>query len=392
MICNSTMKKTILMSGCVVVLVAAATAAYCLFAYDSTQLSPGQVRRQQVDQDLQAGRRLLDTSSAQSAIPWLQQAASQAIDLDQMARAELNLGNAYRLAGMPQQGIALLKLVSLNIAYPSGYRSTAAQDAMQYYISGKDSTFAVQNIFTGATWGDFLQGPPTATNLNLAIKNCLLWVLSIDTSLSSFSVNYRLANWYAEDALGQTGNAQAHQDVVWAEHYLQLGDGMYPDVLAANAAALQQTPDTVPPFTQSVVGNALILKARALGDLYLIEANNVTFDAVMQAFKQALALLDGNRPSSSSTVLFSYFHFAEFLVKADPAANAEQISSALSHLYANPALYQTNSFFQGFLKQYGTNPIYRGNATWKDIVALAKVDSRFKAALMSVGWSSAEFQ
>jgi tetratricopeptide (TPR) repeat protein len=387
------MKKPLLVIAlcCLFIIILGAGAVY-YFVILPKQLTPAEILAQQVDKNLQSGRQLLNQNSPQSAIPWLQQAASQAVDLDQKSRAELNLGQAYLAAGMSQQGIALLKEVSLNETYPVGYRSTAAQNIVGYFKDGKDVNFALQYVFTGPTWSDFIKGTtPDATGMNTAIKNAYLWIASFDNSTSAFNVYYTLASWYGEDLSGQTGATQA-DEIVQTKKYIQLGDAMYPQVLALNATAKQSDPTGVPPFTVGVIGNALTLKARALAGLYRVGDASTTLNAVSTAFTQAITLLDSD-PTGYSTSLYSHFHFADFLVKVNPTANAQKVTDTLTFLYSDPSQYSVNVFFQGFLKLYGAqNSIYRGTLTWKDIVIMTHIDPRFKSLLINLGWSVSDLQ
>lgn len=387
------MKRSLIFSIVVLVLfIIAAGGAFYYFIYSPAQPTPAEKNRQAVNQKLQSGRELLNTNSPQSAIPWLQQAVSSAVDFDQKSRAELNLGAAYLAAGMPEQGIALLKEVSLNTNYPVGYRSTAAQNVIGYYKNSQNIDFALKNIFTGPTWSGFIVGDnQDATGLNLATKNAYLWILSFDTSTSVFNVYYTLANWYADDIKSQTGAAKA-QDISKTKTYIQLGDAMYPKILAVNAAAKKQDPTGVLPFTVGVIGNALTLKARALAGLYFAGDASATFETVSSAFTQALSTLDSD-PTGYSTGLYSHFQLADFLVRADPVANKAAVVKALSFIYSDPAQYTVNVFFQGFLKSYGAaNSAYRKTQTWKDLVVMAGIDPQFKALLIKLGWAASDLK
>lgn len=382
------MKRALIVLFSVIGVAAIGGLAYWLVAFRASS-SPEEMQRQRFSENLQAGRQLLSNGVGGTALDLLEQAVMQAANPAQKSRAELNLGSAYVQAGMPQKGIDLWKQISINASYPVAYRSTATQDVLSYYISGKDVDFALSEIFTGPVWGGFIKGQsPDLRGLNLAFKNALLWIDSFEFPNHSFIIQYRLANWYGEDMLIASGTAKEY-DLSQARHYIQRGDAAYDRALATNTEALKKSPNDLPPYVDSILGVGLTLKARTVGAMYLdlVKVGGVTFDHATSLFKEAIGLSERR----SGTASYSRFHFAEFLELADPVANKQQILDALAPLYT-----ATNrddaTFYQDFLKRERADARYHDTLSYRHLVGLSKIDPRFKSLLISLGWKSSDLE
>jgi tetratricopeptide (TPR) repeat protein len=347
-------------------------------------------QKQAVDVSLSDAKKMMAVGQSSEAIPSLENDVAQAADKGQESVAKINLGIAYYSAGMPEKGVALLKEVSTNVVYPMAYRSTAGQQILEYYISSKDTDFALKNIFTGIVWGDFIkESNPDAKALELGVINAFEWVSVLGPS---FSTEYVLASKYAALANETTDSATKTKYQNLAIDHVKKGDDAYQYALKINQDSLQKNPNLVPPFVDYRLGVGLEHKALTLSLLYEQKVSSIELANVESAFKDALTILekDPNLKGNIVSGIFTRYHLAAFYAHIGSAQYASKILSTLAPMY-NPSVQDSN-FFQSFLKNYGTDKIYYKTQDWKDIVALSKIDPKFKSLLLSLGWKSSDLQ
>lgn len=354
-------------------------------------------QQEQAAQNLREGRNLFHSGNALEAIPQLQQALQQATTPAQKAQAELSVAASYVEVGMVSQGTALRKEISLNQTYPVLYRLSAAEYALEWYISAGDMNYAIQNLFTGPIWGDFIKGNTTDTvGVNAAVKNAYLWVESLAAAASIGDLPFRLywlTNWYAQDALS-TSTSTREEDIVQAKRYLMLGDSAYASVLEANAAAKAKDATSAAPFSDTFLAGSLSFKARALSGLYQGKVDGITFASPTDTFMQAIGLYE--RKSSDKVNLnyglYARFNLALFLAKDDAVNNKQEILTILGPLYTQEQSLLNFSFYHNFLRSTGVDPTLRNSAGWNNIGMLAKIDPRLKTMLVGLGWNAADIK
>lgn len=359
---------------------------YFLPTHSQAQL---QQQKQAVDISLSDAKKMIMIGQSSEAIPLLEKNVTSATDAGQEAVAKINLGIAYVGAGMPDKGIALMKEVSTDITYPLGYRSTAAQQVLEYYISGKDSAFALNNIFTGVIWGSFIKEKnPDAKALELGVINAFEWVTTL---APSFPAEYTLASKYAVLAGETTGSTTARaQYQNLALQHVKKGDAAYQDALALNQRSLQKDPTIVPPFVDYRLGVGLEHKGITLAALYEQKVSGVTLSDVESAFADCLALLEKDPTLKGSLVsgIYARYHLAAFYAHINSKQYASKIVATLAPMY-NTSL-QSSNFYQSFLKIYGTDGIYYKTQDWNDLVLLSTIDPKFKSLLLSLGWKASD--
>jgi hypothetical protein len=368
----------------------AAALTYYLLVYRN---NPAAIAAQhaKVESAVQDARLALYKGGGSETIPTLESSVSQATDVYQKAYAQLTLGSSYVASGMSDKGIALWKQISLDTNNPPAIRSSAAQLTLEHYLSSKDIGFALNNIFTGPTWGDFLQGS-TSTDpavIDLGVIRALEWTASL---APSFPTEYTLATEYGERIVQGYEPSKKAQYITLAQEHIKKGDAIYQLSVQYNQQTTPPGSPVLPPFSDYRLGVGIEHKAWALGDLYQAAAPDVTIAQVKKTYADSLAILEKDPTARGSIVSADYarFHLAAFLLHAEGQSGAQDIRDALAPIY-NVSTRIDSDFYQGFLRQYGADPRYKGTLMWNDMVKLAKVDPRFKSLLEQLGWSDSVF-
>ncbi len=385
------MNYKILILGLVAAVLAVGGVGYYYFFYAPSHSASYLTRQREIfNRDLSDSKKMVMTGQSSDAIPNLEKIAQSATDNTQEALAKDNLGMAYMIAGMPEKGIALLKEVSVDDKYPTAYRSTAAQEVMEYYISGKNVDFALKNIFTGPIWGDFIKAKTVdAKALELGAINGFEWITTLGPS---FAPEYTLASKYAVLAGETTDSLERSQSQTLAKQHLVKGDAAYQAALDANKIFLVDNPTQVPPYTDFRLGVGLEHKAITLSMLYEQKVPGITLANVESAFTDTLALLEKD-PAIAGNItsgIYTRYHLAAFYAHISAKQYSAKILTTLAPMY-NTAL-QNSSFFQSFLKNYGTDGIYYKTQDWNDLVLLSKSDPKFKSLLLSLGWKASDLE
>ncbi len=329
-------------------------------------------------QSIETARQLIAQDREDAAIPLLEGVVKDTANVNVAALANLNLGNAYIVADREEKGIALLKQVSLDQAYPPWVRSLAVENIVGYFFaSGARNSVAQSVIFTGPQWSSFVSGVPAGSiGYARAAREALVWGEEIHPLVN---IEYRLAHWYAQRLhLYRADQPMYSLYLSSAQKYLAKGDKEY--------TAVQDTiEESTFPMNNFMRGSALMLKARTLRALYGEKVSGITETMVTDAFNQSLVYFEKGNSSRSITSAFSArFFLAAFLNDTNSSLYKSDIISTLTPLY-NQSLATSTSFTK-LLRAYSVNTESRQSKQGRDMVNLAETDPRFKDLLISLGW------
>jgi hypothetical protein len=258
-------------------------------------------------------------------------------------------------------------------------------------LSGKDIDFALQTIFTGPTWGDFLTGNPKENDVDAAVIKSLEWITSLSPA---FGPEYVLASKYA-DWIKQGVNPDMRASYITLAHqHLDKGDTEYQKALEKNQAFREQNLTSVPPYSDNRLGVGIEHKALALDALFLAKATEKNAKDVESTYEEAIALLEQDSTLNSALVsgLYTRFHLAVFLARVDAKKYSQIIIDTLAPINKTNSNLRQSNFYQSFLRNYGKDTRYRNTDAWKDIVLVAHIDPLFKNLLIELGWNTNDFK
>ncbi|MDB5187844.1 MAG: hypothetical protein JWO50_364 [Candidatus Kaiserbacteria bacterium] len=351
--------------------------------YNTKQVTQKNTQQTAINADIAAGRDAQIAGDGATAVPILEKTVAQAQDQSTRAFAQIVLAAAYITAGRTEDGVNLYKSISLDTTVPALWRALAGQHAIEYYLGGKDIAFARTVLFTGPTWGTFLDPKIDGQKgIDTAVINGLIWVTSL---APSYGAEYELASKYADLVL-QGGDADTVRlNSVNATTHIQKGDAAIKSVIANGAPAGDTS-------FGNRVGVAMEHKAITLDELYQAKAITDSADSVISAYNDSISMVekDPTLKIPMTSGLYARYHLATFMMHVDSVKYANTIADTLNPLYGDSL--RTMNFYTGFLKLYGSDPQYKNSLMWKDMVALSKLEPKFKELLLQMGWNSADLK
>lgn len=316
---------------------------------------------------IEEGRLLFHEGNYSGADIKYQQALKEAETKKDEASAKVNIGTA-RLRSDLREGIKILKEVSLDESYPKFERSSAISYAASVALAS-DLDFAKNYVFTGDIWSGFLPiGNFDREALELAVRRAFEWSADL---YSVFPSEYRIAWWYSKQII--EGKTKSDEEI--KQFVAIIKDRMIKGNVSLGIAQAAGT------FPSRVVAG-YILRGIALEGLYV--AGESSIEEVKNTYNQALAIAEANKDDVEAYARIPYarYNLANFLVNRVKTYDTKEIRDILSPLYD----YNINSSaFFGFLR----SDAERSN---KGIIALSKVDPRFKELLLSLGWKESDFK
>jgi hypothetical protein len=345
-------------------------------------------------QELQDARAILLTASSTQSIAPLTQLLKQNLNSQQQATARLNLGTAY-LDTDPTKAAEILKGLSLDESAPPWYRAAAAEMILNYALAIRDAQFTDSVLFTGPVWGEFTRSDPQTPQADLAFRKAFEWA---STLYPVFGIEYQIAMWYASTAGTLASSTDTNLYASTALSRIAAGDVDLAAAEKANQAALQQSPDAIPPYTDYEIGLGLSVKARALANLFVLHKLGVLSVSDVQAvYLQAQSYLEKNPQVTGAlaSALYTRYYFALFLLHIDENTYKQMIVDTLAPIYGayqTPALRTANFF--SYLKSERSTTTAQGQKTPLQLatIKLAGIDPRLKNLLLQLDWPAADFQ
>lgn len=329
--------------------------------------------------EIQRGGNLLLSGNSAEAATHFQNMVEQAETPVQEGQAKLNVGVA-KLAVDREEGITLLKEVSLNDAFDPLTRAKAVNYVLNEYTATKDAELAREHIFTGPTWEDFLID---SASLDSAVLEGFEFSRAIHPTPEA---NTRIA---AETAflLWKDGVTQEEKDE-YATEVLSLISDADNAIAALRAANRVRYGDTH--YTE--IALAYHRKGMALDVLYFHGYVDDP-ELVKDAFQDALNVLMEHE-SGTGTELFARYHYADFLLRLADEGHEASISKILAPMTQMEPTHTTASFFREWLGRDVTNQPGKEKqlAQPANIIRLAAISPEFKEALLGIGINEEVFQ
>ncbi len=340
------------------------------FFYFRTMLTEKD-RMTQFSDSFFAGEAALKKGTAGSELRF-QEALERAKTPTEQAMAELYLGTAY-LQSDPAKAVAILKRVSLNESYPPEYRASAGELTLRPFMADKNISFALENVFTGSVWADFMKDTPTDRDgVVLGVRRAYEWVTSVGPN---FIAEYRAALWYAQEVQSKHVKGQKLDEYLSIiELHVARGDEL-----------LEQAPKN-PRVFNTKIGIGYDSRAHTMRGLY--SAGRASEKEVVDSYKKALDYFEKSPGESYAAASAPYvrFHLARFLVSIDPIKNKNEALALLAPVYE-----RTSSNFYKYLSNERDAAVYGTDPVRAEIVMLAKFDPKFKTLLTSLGWKEGDF-
>ncbi len=362
--------KKIVIALLSVVLVAGAGAGYYLYSRPTQSTKP--VSRENPltglltnNQDFATAERLRHTNNPTTSIPYYQKALSQTTNIDEQGQILYLLSIVQDRTSTIGTAIQQLKDISTNPAYTNLQRAYAAQQVGELFYRNTNTKDITSIVFSGQPYADFYK----EADVQLALRRLYEYAASLYPLAVA---ELRAARWYSSDLvrLSKEKTLTAAEKDAWDADL-----SFVQDALTKADADIKRTLKYE--NASELIPSSLIRKAQVLGDLKMagIPAEDPE-PAFLMAIQTGLA---------SGNDLSPRFSYAGYLTRAYGASRAADIKANLSVIYSDLV---KNVGFKIFFENE------RRNVTGqKAIVAqMASIDPDFKKALLSLGWTDADFK
>ena len=340
---------------------------------------------EQFKADIQKGGELLGSGNALEATAEFKRLVDQAQTPEQEGQAKLNLGVA-RLRSDRAQGVELLKEVSINDTYTSFTRAKAIHYITSQYIGSKDVQFALEHIFIGPVWEDFLHAAEEnnlteGKKMSLAVLNALEYSSALEPTVE---ISMRTAAEYA--FLIWDDQFTPEQKDVYAEkalHLIEAGDGAIAKLKETDKVSYGNTH-----FAE--VMNAYNSKGMALDVLYF-KGYIDDLSVVEDAFQDALEIAIENS-SKVPLDIWARYNYADFLYRLDAEGRRDSITKILApteHMFiVQDGLVA--SFFKSRILKSSVPGKEKKLSQPDSIKGLANISSEFRDLLLRMGVSEGD--
>lgn len=325
---------------------------------------------QQFASDIQKGGELLTGGNSAEAILHFHRLIEDAETPTQEGIAKLNLGVAT-LGSNTEEAISLLKEVSVNENYDPFTRAKAVNHILNEYTATSNEAFAREYIFTGHTWGTFLEG---AATIDEAVLKAFEFSASLNpTPEAAMRIAVETALLMQEDISEEERNSLAERVLA----NIASGDAAIASLRDAGRVRYGDTH-----FTE--IATALNRKGIALGVLYF-EGHIDDPQEVEGAFQDAINVLIENG-GGSGTELFVRYNYADFLLRLDAAGRRESIEKVLAPMSKMTENHNIADFLKNLMSSADSNELDDSRALRiNNIVELARISEEFHQALLRIG-------
>lgn len=295
------------------------------------------------------------------------EALSSAQDDTQEGQILYKMAMSYEQKGDLISSINVLKRVADDTAYPRNIRAYAIQELVNIHYLNPGNTAVITNTFTGDSYAPLYTQNDTALSYRKLCERA-------SASHPLGACESRIANWYAKDAISQLHSTSTTASSTLAEDLSQVRvhvDNANRDI---NAVKNNQN-------ARVDVPNTILRMATMYGRLaqYGLDTKEHAEGLFQEASQSANSIFGHENP-------FWYYRYASYLNATYGAKRSADVIFTLAHLYNGGFSTQDQVVF--FLSRQRTNTNGHNKAA---IVALSKVDPKFKAYLISLGWTKKDF-
>ncbi len=315
-----------------------------------------------------------EPTSISQAIPDLEKLIDSSLPKEREAQAKTLLALAYYYGAEPDapKAISLLKETATNENYPKLERAIAVQYIAEI-ADDYGELFAQQHIFIGQPFENFYKDK----NLSLAIRKLNEWA----DSLWPIPIpNYRIADWYAERLVRDK----------FSPYLTEKKREEYQSILNQRLTKANTIFANVPmeSWNQDRLMLSYLLRAKILGKLYVVQKDQTVKAEADKYFLLALEVYKKYfLPKGTGYAV--PFHYAAFLTETNLEPNPEKINSLLTPIYEQPRGSNFSFSFFNFLERE-KNSTHDKHYHKREILLLAKSNSRFGDLLKNLGWTEAQ--
>lgn len=300
------------------------------------------------------------------AIDLYKKALVNVSDPEQEAAILTRMAQSYAAEGQYADSVQVYKgIIANQVRYPALNRAQAAENMADEYFAYSGNSAITSEIFKDEPFKSmYVSGDDFLSYRHLYEYTASIYPLA--------TAELNIANWYAFtiDAM-----PVSEQKGATSTAYMAI---IKKNFDAANKDGPRLLETVLP--TESF--HALILRATVLGRLSI--AGDESLGEPENAFKYAISkYLQINQVHRDGRVRLQY---AIFLDSKYGASRATDIQAILAPLYNDPTDIKRAHSIDMFLKT-GQQGIRK-----QQYIALAGIDSKFKALLISVGWPSTDFK
>lgn len=332
----------------------------------------GDMTAEQIESAYEEGARLLESGNAPEAILQFNKLLEAADTPEVQGQLKLNLGVAQLKINRPE-GIALLKEVSLNEEYEPITRAKAVNHVLNEYTATKDVELAREHIFTGPTWGEFLE--EGSGSVDAAVLQGFEFSNSIYPTPEALS---RVATEYAKLLSQSSSQEEKEQYAKIVLENIDESEALIESLRTADRIHYGDTHYTEIAVAYNRIGTAL--------DALYFEGYIDDADRVESAFQSAIDTLLENT-GGDGTELFVRYHYADFLLRLDAEGRRESIVKTLSPMNKMTSNHNIASFLHTRISETALNQEkdVTEPARPDSIALLAEISPEFREALLNIG-------
>ncbi|MFZ1075609.1 MAG: hypothetical protein WAN50_04520 [Minisyncoccia bacterium] len=363
-------KKTALVIALVLIFAIATLAIYYYFYHVRQQSSAPQglyVGLLTHNAAFAKAESLRNAGHVQSAIPYYKEALNETTNINERGQIIYLIAASETRSSSVSDAIQRLKDIAANPGYSDSQRAYAIQEIGELFYQNTDRNLTTI-IFSGEPYADFYKEKDIA----LAMRRLYQYADAFYTLALS---ELRSAHWYGIDLV----HLSKQEKLTNADKQERDADvAIIEDSLAKADADIQRTVSD--PKASTLIPAEMTYKAEVLGDLKVAGIQEPGLEDPDAAFQSAIKI--GNANGNELTPRYNY---AVYLAEEFGMARAADIHINLSVIYSNLS------------KNYGFRTYFsaeKNNVTGAKttMVHLAAIDPGFKQALLSLGWTNADFQ
>lgn len=282
-----------------------------------------------------------------------------------------------------KEGIDILKNIVTNSNYSNKWRAVAL-DRLAVYGNDIGLKLSKKYIFNEGLFKPLIK----EKKLGIAIRRLYEWS---DNLFPMVNPNYQIAHWYAVQLIENKENKNLSQDEY--REYLSLAK----ERSKKGEIIFRQTPLWLYDWERLVL--IYQIHGKVAGKLYLLKGYNnkkeveESFKKAIEVYKDKFQITSSfisvakiSSPSLRRILPSTVFYYAAFLAETDGESRKEDIKTILEPIY-NSELIKLKPFnFYEFL-QDEKNSNHNEHYHKREILLVAKIDSRFKDLLKQLGWT-----
>jgi hypothetical protein len=285
------------------------------------------------------------------------------------ATVDLAIAQMTAQTGNKIQAVQLYKELIANPSYVGSpiARATAVTRMGELYYASLDRTIT-NEIFKDEPYKSFFN----PEDIGISYRHLFEYSVFIHSlPMAELSI----ANWYAAHVLALSTEVKPDNE------------GIKNDMAIINSKLALAEEDIAlyekDPYAQVIIPSVLLQKALILSRLSFAGLGSP--EAAEAAYKAAFAADDAYLSTTRGSDAFIRYRYARFLERTYQQKRAAEVIQTLAPLYTDES-YKTSSIVT-FFKNART-----AGATKEYMLSLAAIDPGFKAYLISLGWTAADFK